>query len=309
MSSLHNFLAGLDLRKIRHMLALAEHGSFSRAAEAVHITQPALSRSVNSLEDALGAQLFDRTSRQIRLTPVGHLTIEAARHIIDSAAEFYQLAANANEEEIGELRIGLGVVSASLFGPPLMRAFAERYPKLRLVLQVGVPERMYDMLLADQLDIVIGNTEATSDLQDMQIETVGSFSRGFFASANHPLARQRAITPGDLLCHTLGTTYPLPDAIWRAIQSTYGFGSIEATLRIRSNHYGALLQLMLESDAIVFGASIAYIHEVRAGKLVQLDVCPAFPIEMPLTIAAPRVRPISPTASLVGDVIRDIMMD
>ena len=53
MSSLHTFLAGLDLRKIRHMLALADHGSFCKAAEAMNITQPALSRSIQSREDAL----------------------------------------------------------------------------------------------------------------------------------------------------------------------------------------------------------------------------------------------------------------
>lgn len=305
MTSLQNFLMGLELRKIRHMLALAEHGSFSRAAEAAHITQPALSRSIQSLEDALGAKLFDRSSRQICLTPVGHLTIEAARQIVESATAFYTLAVNADVDETGELRIGLGTVTASVFGKPLIRGFADRHPSLRLMMQVDTPERSYEMLLAGDLDIVIANTEAAPDQHDMEIDTVATFTRGFFASADHPLARMRDVTPDALLAYQMGSTFPLPESVLQTVKQTYGFSSVGATMKIRSNHYDALVDLMLGSNAIVFGANIAYMAQVRRGELVQLDVNPRFPIEMPLTIASRRARKISSAAPLVGTIVRE----
>ncbi len=305
MSSLHSFLSGLDLRKIKHMLALAEHGSFCKAAEATNITQPALSRSIQSLEDALGVQLFDRSSRQIRLTPVGYLGIEAARQILASAAEFHRMVGHANAAEIGELRIGLGNVTSTLFGPPLLRGFAERHPQLRLVLQVDAPESLYDMMLAEKIDVVVGNTEAMPSLVEFDIDTVGVFQRGFFARAGHPLCERTGLTPDDLAAHPVGATYPLPEAVLKTIKHTYGFGSVDAFFRIRSNHYAALIDLMLNSDAVVFGSNIAYLRQVRAGQVVQLDVTPQFPTDMPLTIASVAGRTISPTAPLIGSIIRE----
>lgn len=305
MSSLHNFLSGLDLRKIKHMLALAEHGSFCKAAEVMNITQPALSRSIQSLEDALGVRLFDRTSRNIQLTPVGYVGIEAARQILASAAEFHRTVGGADLNEIGELKIGLGNVTSAVFGPPLLRGFAERHPQLRLILQVDAPESLYDMLLTERIDVVIGNTEAMPSFVEFDIDTVGSFRRGFFARSGHPLCEKENLTTDDLAAYAVGTTYPLPQSIIKTIKSTYGFGSVDAFFRIRSNHYGALVDLMLNSDAVVFGSNIAYLRQFRAGEVTQLNVTPHFPADMPLTIASMAGRTISPTAPLIGSIIRE----
>jgi DNA-binding transcriptional LysR family regulator len=305
MSSLHKFLSGLDLRKIKHMLALAEHGSFCRAADAMNITQPALSRSIQSLEDALGAQLFDRTSRNIQLTPVGYLGIEAARQILASAAEFHRMVGHANPDEIGELKIGLGNVTSALFGPPLLRGFAERHPQLRLILQVDAPENLYDMLLTERIDVVVGNTDAMPFLVEFNVDTVGQFQRGFFARAGHPLCQKEQLTTDDLAAYAIGTTYPLPESVIKTIKHTYGFSSVDAFFRIRSNHYGALVDLMVNSDAVVFGSSIAYFRQCRAGEVVQLDVTPGFPNDMPLTIVSAAARSISPTAPLIASIIRE----
>jgi DNA-binding transcriptional LysR family regulator len=305
MSSLHNFLSSLDLRKIKHMLALAEHGSFCKAAEATNITQPALSRSIQSLEDALGVRLFDRSSRQIQLTPVGYLGIEAARQILASAAEFHRMMEHADLNEIGQLSIGLGNVTSALFGPPLLRAFAERHPQLRLILEVGAPETLYDMLLTEKIDVVVGNTDAMPSFAEFTIDRIGVFERGFFARADHPLAALQDVSTGDLARFAVGTTYPLPATVIETIRRTYGFSSVDAFFRIRSNHYGALVDLMLNSDAVVFGSNIAYLRQVKAGQVVQLKVTPAFPADMPLTIASVAGRTISPTAPLVAAVIRE----
>ena len=71
----------MDSQKLKHLLAIVEHGTFSDAARAVHLTQPALSRSIRSLEDELKAQLFDRGARRARLTVFGELVAERARRI------------------------------------------------------------------------------------------------------------------------------------------------------------------------------------------------------------------------------------
>lgn len=309
MSSLHSFLSGLDLRKIQHMLALAEHGSFCKAAEAMNITQPALSRSIQSLEDALGAQLFDRTFRNIQLTPVGYLGIEAGRQILSSAAEFHRIIGHADAGEIGELRIGLGNVTSAFLGPPLLRVYAERHPQLRLVLRVDTPENLYDMLRTEKIDVVVGNnTEALSSFVDLDVDMIGSFERGFFARMSHPLGGIKDLTTDDLAAYPVGATYPLPDAVCHTIKHTYGFGSVDGFFRIRSNHHASLVDLMLNSDAIIFGSNIAYLAQLRLGNVMQLDVRPKFTVDMPLSITSMAGRSISPAANLIGNVIREHLL-
>lgn len=307
MTSVHSFVGGLDLRKIRHMVALAEHGSFGRAAEAVCISQSALSRSIQSLEGSLGVELFDRTERRVTLTPIGKLSIEAAQEILRSAAEFHRIVDSATPHEIGELSIGLGSVTSSLFGPPLLRSYAKRYPQIQLTLRVGAPENLFRMLLSEELDLVIGNSDALPNANEFEVETIARFSRGFFARADHPLSGHADVPIDALSRFMVGTTYPLPPSVDEAIKSTYGVPSLESCFRIRTNHYGALVDLMMNDDAIVFGCNIAYLQEVWRGSLVLLDVTPKFFPDMPLIVARSAGRNVSPAEMLVGDVMRDVV--
>lgn len=307
MTSVHRFVSGLDLRKIRHMVALAEHGSFGRAADAVCISQSALSRSIQSLESSLGVELFDRTERRVTLTPAGKLSIDAAQDILRSAAEFYRTVDSASASEIGELRIGLGSVTSSLFGPPLLRRYAKRFPKLKLTLRVGAPENLFGMLLGEDLDLVIGNADALPNSHTYGVETIARFSRGFFARADHPLSNMQDLSIDALSRYMVGATYPLPPAIEEAIEAIYGVSSIEKCFRIRSNHYGALIDLMMNDDAIVFGCKIAYLEELSRGSIALLDVTPEFVPDMPLIVARPAGRSISPVERLLSDVLREVI--
>lgn len=307
MPSLHSFVCGLDLRKIKHMLALAEHGSFWKAANAANITQPALSRSIQSLEDSLGVKLFERNTRSVELTPIGHVCIEAAERILQSAAEFHRTVTAAAGDEVGVLRIGLVSVSASLLGPPILNAYAKRYARLRVVLVVDAPERLYEFLLREELDIVVGNTEAVSRSADFEIETIGHFARGFFARAGHPLSERTDLTTDCLLEYPIGTTYPLPESVLNNIKSTYGLTSLDGFFQFRSNHYSALFNLMQKGDGVVFGSNIAYLEHVRDGAVVELPVTPMFPADMPLTIASVAGRALPAPACLVSDIINQHM--
>jgi len=308
MTSVHSFVAGLDLRKIRHMVALSEYGSFGRAADAVCISQSALSRSIQSLEGALGVELFDRTERRVTLTPVGKLSLEAAQAILRSAAEFHRIVDSASLTEIGALNIGLSSVTSSLFGPPLLRSCAKRYPQLQLTLRVGAPENLFSKLHSEELDLVIGNSDALpSNNKEYEVETVARFSRGFFARTDHPLTGRSELSIDALSQYTVGTTYPLPPSVDEAIKSIYGFSSLDQCFRIRTNHYGALIDLMMNDDAIVFDSNIAYLQEVWNGSLVLLDVTPKFVPDMPLVVARAAGRNISPAERLIVDVLREVI--
>ena len=304
MSSAHLFVSGLDLRKLHYMLTLAEHRSFSGAAKALNITQPALSRSIRSLEDALETRLFERTTRDVALTPAGQQGLEHARLVLAATEDFYRLIRAVGHSGEAEFRIGMGNVMASLFGPLLLHRFTREHPDLGLVLKVGAPENLYDQLISEEIDIAIGTTETIPARPNITTENVGLFRRGFFVRPDHPLAAQSSLDIGDLLGFPRAISYPLPDKVIDTIKQVYGIGTLNTLFHLKSNHHDALLDLMLKGDTIVFGASIAYFNQIRSGSIVQLDVVPQFPDDMPLIVSHLAGRTMPKAMETLADSLR-----
>ncbi|MBG4654726.1 LysR family transcriptional regulator, partial [Pseudomonas aeruginosa] len=108
----------MDLRQLRYFIALAEHRSFVRAADAMGITQPAFSRSIQGLEQELGCQLVDRGSKDLRPTPEGQVVLQHALSLVQGSANLIHEIAQLNKLDAGELRFGSGPAPA----PPLVPA-------------------------------------------------------------------------------------------------------------------------------------------------------------------------------------------
>jgi DNA-binding transcriptional LysR family regulator len=147
----------MDLRHLRYFLAVAEEGHFGRAAERLHIVQPALSMQIKALEDELGTPLFVRTSRRVELTAAGNLLRVEAERTLAQAARAKSVVQRAARGEIGHLRIAFtggaafsGRLSADL------RAFHARYPDVELELVELSVVQHEEWLLADRLDIAYG---------------------------------------------------------------------------------------------------------------------------------------------------------
>ena len=97
----------MDFQKLKHLLAVVEHGTFSRAAEAVNLSQPALSRSIQALETELGLPLLDRGTRRLRLTAYGACAVERARRMRHEETELQRELKRMHGGESGSLNIGL----------------------------------------------------------------------------------------------------------------------------------------------------------------------------------------------------------
>ena len=117
---------------MRYVVAIAEHGSFTRAAEACFVVQSALSHQVARLEQELGVRLFHRTSRQVRLSPAGEAFLPVARQCLDAAERAVAEVAAATGEIRGTLAVGLVPTVAAIDVPVVLREFRERHPQVRL---------------------------------------------------------------------------------------------------------------------------------------------------------------------------------
>ncbi|MGW7307576.1 transcriptional regulator CynR [Streptomyces sp. NPDC054835] len=147
--------AALELRHLRYLLAVAEHGNFTRAAEYLHISQPTLSQQVRQLERALDVQLLDRTGRTVRLTDAGAAYAEHARRALRDLAAAERAVRDVQDLSSGHLRLGVTPTFTAYLVGPLAAAFHSRHPGIGLTLTEATQDRIEAALLADELDLGI----------------------------------------------------------------------------------------------------------------------------------------------------------
>ncbi|MEU2791960.1 transcriptional regulator CynR [Streptomyces sp. NPDC007100] len=145
----------LELRHLRYLLAVAEHASFTRAAEALHVSQPTLSQQVKQLERALKVQLLDRTGRTVRLTDAGRAYAHYARSALRDLDAAERAVLDVRDLTRGTLRLATTPTFTAYLVGPLAAAFHTRYPGISLILRELPQDRMEAALLADELDLGI----------------------------------------------------------------------------------------------------------------------------------------------------------
>ncbi|MFC5586255.1 LysR family transcriptional regulator [Nitratireductor kimnyeongensis] len=138
----------MDIRQIRHFVAVAEELHFGRAAERLGMTQPPLSQSIQALEAELGLPLFERTRRSVTLTAVGLEWLPHARKVLEDAVELPQVARRLSRGEVGRVRLSFISFVSFSFLPRLVRRFKERFPEVELALN----EATSDVQIAELLD-------------------------------------------------------------------------------------------------------------------------------------------------------------
>ncbi|WP_106247182.1 LysR family transcriptional regulator [Allonocardiopsis opalescens] len=143
----------MELQQLRYVIAVAETGGFTRAAERCHVVQSALSHQIARLEKELGARLFDRTSRRVRLTDAGAAFLPAARQCLDAAERAAAEVAAAVGEVRGRLTVGVITTVAAVDIPAALDDFRRRHPKVRVSLRVAASEVLVEQVRQGAVDI------------------------------------------------------------------------------------------------------------------------------------------------------------
>jgi DNA-binding transcriptional LysR family regulator len=146
----------IELRQLRYFVAVAEEMHFGRAAVRLHMTQPPLSQTIQSLEAALGTPLFERTKRRVELTPAGAALLPEARRLLLQAETLPDLARRAASGETG--RLTLAFVSTADYSvlPPFLREFRERYPQVQIELREATTDVQLEELVEGRGRIDVG---------------------------------------------------------------------------------------------------------------------------------------------------------
>src|SRR5947209_10331009 len=143
----------VELFQLRSFLRVAEAGSVTRAAEALHLTQPAVTQHVRGLERELGARLFDRTERGMRLTQAGAALLHSARQQMALLDECRAVIADLESGAAGRLALGAGVTTSVFQLPAWLRAFQDAHPGVDVVVRTGRSREVAAMALERQIDL------------------------------------------------------------------------------------------------------------------------------------------------------------
>ena len=150
----------MDLKHLTHLVALADERHFARAAERVHLSQPAFSRSIQALERALGQRLFDRDAGELRPTPAGVFLIERARRLLFDARCLQRDAELYAQSNFGDAALGAGPFPAATLMPRVLPELRRRYPNLRLRVEVGNWAQLLEQLRAERIEFFVADTRS-----------------------------------------------------------------------------------------------------------------------------------------------------
>lgn len=254
-------------RQVRYFLAVAEQESFTRAAAALHVSQPALSQQVRLLEESLGVQLFDRTGRTTRLTDSGEVYLQYVRRASQEFLEAKRALHDVDDLSRGSLRVAVTPTFTTYLVGPLVEAFHSRYPSISLNLREISQEHMENLLLSDEIDVGIafsGTPTADLDLDSLLVETLALVVR-----AGHPLASERSVGLDALSAESLvllSAEFATRDQIDRFCRQH----SIQPRVRIEVNSISAVVEIVRRTSlSTLLPATIAFAHQDL--KAIALD--------------------------------------
>lgn len=178
---------------------VVRRGGFGKAAEQLHLTQPAVSKQVRALENELGERLLER-GRNVRSTPAGELLLKYADQVCELLDAARQELADAAARGAGRLAIGSSHTIASHLLPRVIERYRKSFPDVRLQLGTGWPPAILSDVVSGEVDagLVITVVPRASRYPQLQFEALGSSELIFVAAADHPVARGRVRTLADL---------------------------------------------------------------------------------------------------------------
>ena len=249
----------MDLRQLRYVAAIAQHGTYTRAAEVLGISQPTLSRSVQALEAAVGAPVFDRTRGGVIPTAVGRIVLDRAARVLREVGELVREVQLALDIEVGHVRVGVGPYPAEISVGRATGRLAARHPGIRIELVVGHWEALAQRVAAGELDFGVMETSSLRHNPRLHIERLPQHRGCFFCRREHPLAGKRELTLEQLLAYSWSSPI-LPERM-----------SVSPRV-IRADTFQLAKSVVLESDAIGIGSPSLIEAELDDGRLVMLPV-------------------------------------
>jgi len=262
----------LNLDALKIFLTVAEFGSFSEAGRQLHLTQPAVSQSIQGLEKQLGAQLFSRQGRTVQITESGQVLVSMARELIASARRVEQTMLSLQGAVIGEMSIGCSTASGKYLLPGMIARFRRQYPQVRINVLVTSRDSVINKLIAG--DVAMGVSSKLLQHNDLEYQEFYKDDVILIVPAGHPWAQYRKIYPDDLLDEPLilreeaaGTREVLMDGLLKR-----DISPDMLNVAMVLGNAEAIGMAVEEGLGVAFISRLAAARGIALGRIVEVEV-------------------------------------
>lgn len=291
----------MDLKRLYHLVVLADLKNFCRAAEKCHLSQSAFSRSVQAAEEELGLQLFDRGPLEVRCTDAGEFVVARARKLVFESRCLDRDVSLYRERLIGDLALGVGPYPAATMIPSLLTDLRTRFAGVKVRVEVNNASYLAEHLRAEELDFYIADRRNIDATSDFDVTLIGRLSGGFYVRSGHPLLSSPTVNGPDLMPYGLASVR-VPEVILRLLAPVMGFpdGTL-LPLALECDDLNLLKTVAMNTDTVLACADTATTQEVETAKLFRLVVAGLPPMFSDMGVVSLKGRSFSPMAQFAVD--------
>lgn len=275
----------VSLTKLQQLLAVARCGSFSRAAEELHISQPALSRSIATIERLVGFPVFNRIGHGVVPTAAGAQVLAQAEPLLQSMRVFDSNMDLLASGVAGSLRIGLPPLLASQLLADLAEGFFEPAGKIDLRISIRSGPVLLEELRDDLIEFLLFAETQVQAGPEIAQEPIGRIYPTCVVRSGHPLAGRTDLAIADL------AAWP-----WASSVEPPVMGNLLNPARFLCDNYHSLRDAVLRTDLVCICTRAFAAPEIESGQLCELDVPGLVPHELPVFVASLKGRMFSPLA-------------
>lgn len=285
----------MDLKRMGHLVALADARHFGRAAERCFLSQPAFSRSVLAAEEELGLQLFNRGTVEITCTDAGAFVVERARKLLFESRCLERDVTMYRERKIGDIAFGVGPYPAATLLLSLLCELRTHYPGINARVEVNNAQYLTEHLRNETLDFFVADMRNLAMDADLLVTPLGNLQAAFYVRAGHPLCGIDTQL-GALLPYGLASVHA-PEQLLLALGKVAGLpAGTPLPHAVTCDDLQVLKGVAAATDTVIACPVAGVAREIAAGELVQLRVTDLPPIFAQMGVVSLRGRSFSAMA-------------
>jgi DNA-binding transcriptional LysR family regulator len=300
----------IQIQQLRQVVALAEHGSFVRTAAALHISQPALSRSIRNAEQSFGSELFVRAASGVVPTDLGRVYIERARDLLRMADDLDGEAVARGRLRTGRVVVGGGPYPVEAVLGPAVARFITEHPGVQVRLDTGSWDDLVRRLRGRELDFFVAETSLLTREPDIEVVTMPAPRPIYWVCrTGHPLAQREEVRTPDIFEFPFVTPARVPPRVLAPLLQSHAEGS--ARLRtplpiptVQCDSLAAAKRIVASSDGITASILSCIANELESGRVVLLGTEPWLYVQY--GIVSLKRRPWTQAAATLRDVAFEI---
>ena len=292
----------MDFGQIEAFIQVSTHSSFSRAAEALHLTQPSITARIQALERELGEELFERGGRSVRLTDAGHVFLPYVGRILQQLQEGRDAVEDVRKVQLGSLRLGSAITISTYVLPTILHSFCAEYPLVDVVIRTGRSEQVLNMLLTDEVQVGLMRTLSHPDTESVQLYDDEII---LVANPDHEFATSGKATIAEIASEPI-VLFDRGSSYYGLIHDLFRKANVIPNVAMELDSLEATKRMVEQGLGVALVPDVTVRRELESGTLVQVGLSGVEPIRRTIALQYRRNRKRSRAVQAFIDTLAEI---